>query len=92
MSELPVSPLRPTDSDPGMDEALRRARAAAVVPAADEGLALKLLDEFRAAWSEGDHDRMSEVMLAAVDLDRANPDHPRLMDEIRGLRQPAVAA
>ncbi|MFF1348482.1 hypothetical protein ACFVZJ_21305 [Streptomyces sp. NPDC058322] len=54
-------------------------------------LAVSLLDEFRAAWSTGDHDQMTAVILAAIDLDQATPDSPRLMDEIRGIQMPAAA-
>lgn len=50
---------------------------------------LRLLGEFRAAWSAGDHDAMTEVVLAAIELDWADPDGPRLMDEIRGITTPA---
>lgn len=54
-------------------------------------LATSLLTEFRAAWSAGDRDRMSHVMLAAIELDQSVPDSPRLMDEIRGINTPAAA-
>ncbi|MEU2674190.1 hypothetical protein ABZ622_36075 [Streptomyces sp. NPDC007164] len=54
-------------------------------------LAVSLLDEFRAAWSVGDHDQMTAVILAAIDLDQTTPGEPRLMDEIRGLNTPAAA-
>ncbi|MFE4867691.1 hypothetical protein [Streptomyces sp. NPDC056682] len=50
---------------------------------------LRLLTEFRAAWAAGDHDAMTEVILAAIDLDWAEPTGPRLMDEIRGITTPA---
>lgn len=63
-------------------------RAAAVDT---DRLGINLLTEFRAAWSAGDHDQMSLVMLAAIDLDSATPDAPRLMDEIRGIGYPAAA-
>ncbi|MEV4970594.1 hypothetical protein [Streptomyces scopuliridis] len=53
-------------------------------------LAVQLLSEARAAQSAGDHGQMTEVILAAIDLDRASPGSPRLMDEIRGLRYPAA--
>ncbi|MFJ3089064.1 hypothetical protein [Streptomyces sp. NPDC086838] len=59
--------------------------------AATDQLAVTLLHEFRAAWSTGNTDRMSDVILAAADLDHANPGAPRLMDEIRGLSTPAAA-
>lgn len=54
-------------------------------------LGRNLLTEFRAAWSTGDHDQMTAVMLAAIDLDHSAPDAPRLMDEIRGIRYQAAA-
>ncbi|MFJ2676370.1 hypothetical protein [Streptomyces sp. NPDC087525] len=59
-------------------------------PDADR-LAVSLLAEARAAQSAGDHAQMTEVILAAIDLDQASPGSPRLMDEIRGLRYPAAA-
>lgn len=61
------------------------------VPVDVERLAGNLLVEFRAAWSTGDHDQMSAVMLAAHELDTAHPDEPRLMDEIRGIRNRQAA-
>lgn len=64
-------------------------RAAAV--ADPDRLGRNLLNEFRAAWSTGDRDQMTAVMLAAIDLDHATPDAPRLMDEIRGIRYQAAA-
>ncbi|WP_406501939.1 hypothetical protein OHA04_37510 [Streptomyces sp. NBC_01590] len=54
-------------------------------------LAVTLLSEFRAAWSTGDHDQMTAVILAAIDLDQTAPDAPCLMDEIRGINTPAAA-
>ncbi|WP_405718134.1 hypothetical protein [Streptomyces sp. NBC_00046] len=54
-------------------------------------LGRNLLDEFRAAWSAGDHDQMTAVILAAIELDQATPGEPRLMDEIRGINTPAAA-
>ncbi|WP_385618586.1 hypothetical protein PXH67_06365 [Streptomyces sp. P8-A8] len=56
-----------------------------------ERLGRNLLDEFRAAWFIGDHDQMTAVILAAIELDQAAPDAPRLMDEIRGIQMPAAA-
>ncbi|MEV8523172.1 hypothetical protein AB0451_03290 [Streptomyces sp. NPDC052000] len=50
---------------------------------------IRLLTEFRAAWHRGDHDAMTEVILAAIDVDWAEPHGPRLMDEIRGIATPA---
>lgn len=67
-----------------------QAEQAAAVADPDR-LAVSLLSEFRAAWSTGDHDQMTAVMLAAIDLDHATPDAPRLMDEIRGIRYQAAA-
>ncbi|MYX67395.1 hypothetical protein K388_05544 [Streptomyces sp. KhCrAH-43] len=67
-----------------------QAEQAAAVADPDR-LAVSLLSEFRAAWSTGNTDRMSDVILAAVDLDHTNPGAPRLMDEIRGLSTPAAA-
>ncbi|GAA2929674.1 hypothetical protein [Streptomyces enissocaesilis] len=49
------------------------------------------LAEYRAARAAGDYDRALEIGLAAIDIDNANPDGPRLMDEIRGFHQPAAA-
>ncbi|MFD9603293.1 hypothetical protein [Streptomyces sp. NPDC059970] len=54
-------------------------------------LAVSLLDEFRAAWSAGDHDQMTNVVLAAIELDQSAPGEPRLMDEICGLNTQAAA-
>ncbi|WP_326739120.1 hypothetical protein [Streptomyces sp. NBC_01022] len=67
-----------------------QAEQAAAVADPDR-LGRNLLTEFRAAWSTGDHDQMTAVMLAAIDLDHATPDAPRLMDEIRGIRYQAAA-
>lgn len=68
------------------------AAASPDVPVDVDRLAGNLLVEFRAAWSTGDHDQMSAVMLAAHELDMANPDEPRLMDEIRGIRSHGQSA
>lgn len=67
-----------------------QAEQAAAVADPDR-LAVSLLSEFRAAWSTGDHDQMTAVMLAAIDLDQAAPEAPRLMDEIRGINYQAAA-
>jgi len=67
-----------------------QAEQAAAVADPDR-LAVSLLHEFRGAWSAGDTDRMTDVILAAIDLDQATPGAPRLMDEIRGLSTPAAA-
>ncbi|MEU1071896.1 MULTISPECIES: hypothetical protein [unclassified Streptomyces] len=61
-------------------------------PADPDADRLRLLTEFRAAWSAGNRDAMTEVILAAIDLDWATPDGPRLMDEIRAFSTPAVVA
>lgn len=50
---------------------------------------LRLLTEFRAAWSRGDESRMAEVIVDAIELDDAHRGGPRLMDEIRGFKTPA---
>jgi hypothetical protein len=77
--------------------ARRRARitvgqAEQITAAVDtDRLADSLFNEFRAAWSAGDHDQMTLVMVAAIDLDRSTPDAPRLMDEIRGFNTQAAA-
>jgi hypothetical protein len=60
-------------------------------PVDTDRLAVSLLSEARAASASGDRDRMTGVILAAIDLDQANPGQPRLMDEIRGLRYDAAA-
>lgn len=67
-----------------------QAEQAAAVADPDR-LAVSLLSEFRAAWSTGDRNQMTAVMLAAIDLDQAAPGAPRLMDEIRGINYPAAA-
>lgn len=85
--------------DAATDELVARRRAnttvaqaqLAAVVADPDRLSVNLLTEFRAAWYTGDHDQMSAVMLAAIDLDRSAPGAPRLMDEIRGLSTPAAA-
>jgi len=48
------------------------------------------LAEYRAARAGGHYDRAIEIVFAAMDHDATN-DGPRLMDEIRGLHQPAAA-
>ncbi|MEU1088924.1 hypothetical protein ABZ401_19175 [Streptomyces sp. NPDC005892] len=72
-----------------MITAAQAEQVAAVVDS--DRLSLNLLNEFRAAWSTGDHDQMTAVMLAAIDLDQAAPGAPRLMDEIRGMNYQAAA-
>ncbi|WP_327335892.1 hypothetical protein OG384_04460 [Streptomyces sp. NBC_01324] len=67
-----------------------QAEQAAAVADPDR-LAVSLLSEFRAAWSTGDHDQMTAVMLAAIDLDHSTPGAPRLVDEIRGISYQAAA-
>ncbi|MFD9564388.1 hypothetical protein [Streptomyces sp. NPDC059994] len=53
---------------------------------------VRLFTEFRAARAVGDENRMAEVIVDAVCLDMADPEGPRLMDEIRGLSTPAAVA
>lgn len=48
------------------------------------------LAEYRNARASGDYDRAIEIVFDAMDHD-ATSDGPRLMDEIRGLHQPATA-
>ncbi|MBB6440106.1 hypothetical protein [Streptomyces candidus] len=50
------------------------------------------LAEFMSARSASDRDRVTELVLDAIELDIAHPDEPRLMDELRGLSAEAVAA
>ncbi|MEU3125836.1 hypothetical protein AB0L83_21935 [Streptomyces sp. NPDC052071] len=89
-----------SDADSAVtDELAARRRATITVAQAEQAatiadpdrLSVNLLNEFRAAWSTGNHDQMTAVMLAAIDLDHATPDAPRLMDEIRGIRYQAAA-
>lgn len=49
------------------------------------------LAEYRDARANGHYDRALAIGLAAMDHDAQHPDEPRLMDEIRGLHQPAAA-
>lgn len=48
------------------------------------------LAEYRDARANGDYDRAISIVFDAMDHDASN-DGPRLMDEIRGLHQPAAA-
>ncbi|MEU0098221.1 hypothetical protein [Streptomyces sp. NPDC006267] len=94
MSTTDLAVLSDADTATVSSLAARRRSRITVAQAeqlAADRLALSLLSEFRAAWSVGDRDGMSAVMLAAIDLDRAVPGSPRLMDEIRGLSTPAAA-
>lgn len=98
MTASDVASLSSADDATVSDLAARRrasitvAQAAAVTAVADtDRLADSLLVEFRAAWSAADHDQMTAVMLAAIDLDQSAPGSPRLMDEIRGIQLPAAA-
>ncbi|CAM5391526.1 hypothetical protein SBADM41S_10082 [Streptomyces badius] len=94
MSTTALASLSDADTATVSSLAARRRSQITVAQAeqlAADRLAVSLLSEFRAAWSVGDHDQMSAVMLAAIDLDRATPGSPRLMDEIRGLSMPAAA-
>ncbi|GGX40460.1 hypothetical protein [Streptomyces noursei] len=56
-----------------------------------ENTRIAVLNEYRDAVAKGDLDRQLGIQIAAVDLDQNDPDGPRLMDEIRGLHQPAAA-
>ncbi|MGW9245772.1 hypothetical protein [Streptomyces badius] len=94
MSTTALASLSDADTATVSSLAARRRSQITVAQAeqlAADRLAVSLLSEFRAAWSVGDHDQMSAVMLAAIDLDRTSPGSPRLMDEIRGLSTPAAA-
>ncbi|WP_255951577.1 hypothetical protein [Streptomyces odontomachi] len=52
---------------------------------------IAFLNEYRAARSSGDAQRVTDVLLGAVEYDAAHTDGPRLMDELRGLDTPAAA-
>ncbi|MGW6578898.1 hypothetical protein ACWF76_05735 [Streptomyces globisporus] len=94
MSSTDLAVLSDADTATVSSLAARRRASITVAQAeqlAADRLAVSLLSEFRAAWSVGDRDAMSAVMLAAIDLDRSAPGAPRLMDEIRGLSMPAAA-
>lgn len=68
------------------------ARAEEMAAAMDtDRLADALLREARAALAVADTDLMLNVVLAAIELDSATPNSPRLMDEIRGLSYTAAA-
>ncbi|GES27895.1 hypothetical protein AB0G60_02765 [Streptomyces angustmyceticus] len=56
-----------------------------------ENTRIAYLNEYRHAVAKNDLPRQLEIQLAAIDLDQADPDGPRLMDEIRGLHQLAAA-
>lgn len=56
-----------------------------------ENTRIALLNEYRDAVAKGDLDRQLSIQIAAIDLDQADPDGPRLMDEMRGLSQLAAA-
>ncbi|MFB7548568.1 hypothetical protein [Streptomyces sp. NPDC056154] len=98
MTAADLAVLSDADGATVSDLAARR-RARVTVAQAEQAaagvdtdrLGRNLLDEFRAAWSVGDHDRMSHVMLAAIELDQSAPGEPRLTDEIRGIQMPAAA-
>lgn len=49
------------------------------------------LNEYRAARAAGDAQRVTDVLLGAIEYDADHPDGPRLMDELRGLDTPAAA-
>ncbi|MFE2973333.1 hypothetical protein [Streptomyces sp. NPDC059258] len=94
MSSIDLAVLSDADTATVSSLAARRRASITVAQAeqlAADRLAVSLLSEYRAAASVGDRDAMSEVMLAAIDLDRTSPGSPRLMDEIRGLSTPAAA-
>ncbi|MBQ1118521.1 hypothetical protein [Streptomyces sp. C3-3] len=94
MSTSSLASLSDADTASVSSLAARRRASITVAQAeqlAADRLAVSLLSEFRAAWSVGDRDGMSAVMLAAIDLDRSAPGEPRLMDEIRGLSTLAAA-
>ncbi|MFI7890913.1 hypothetical protein ACIFUY_06570 [Streptomyces sp. CACIS-1.16CA] len=94
MSTTALASLSDADTATVSSLASRRRASITVAQAeqmAADRLAVSLLSEYRAAASVGDRDAMSAVMLAAIDLDRATPGAPRLMDEIRGLSTPAAA-
>ncbi|MEU0979064.1 hypothetical protein ABZ488_07575 [Streptomyces griseus] len=94
MSTTDLAVLSDADTATVSSLAARRRASISVAQAeqlAADQLAVSLLSEFRAAWSVGDRDQMSAVMLAAIDLDQTSPGSPRLMDEIRGLSTLAAA-
>ncbi|MFJ8923889.1 hypothetical protein ACIREK_30980 [Streptomyces sp. NPDC102415] len=98
MTTSALAALSDGDGATVSDLAARR-RATITVAQAEQAAAVadpdrlgrNLLNEFRAAWSTGDHNQMTAIMLAAIDLDQSTPDAPRLMDEIRGINYPAAA-
>ncbi|MFE9850299.1 hypothetical protein ACFYPN_16015 [Streptomyces sp. NPDC005576] len=98
MSASVLSVLSDGDAAKSTEFAARRrsmitvAQAEQVAAVVDsDRLSLNLLNEFRAAWSTNNHDQMTAVMLAAIDLDQAAPGAPRLVDEIRGMNYQAAA-
>ncbi|MGW4834739.1 hypothetical protein [Streptomyces globisporus] len=94
MSSTDLAVLSDADTATVSSLAARRRSSITVAQAeqlAADRLAVSLLSEFRAAWSVGDRDAMSAVMLAAIDLDRSAPGAPRLMDEIHGIQYLAAA-
>lgn len=52
---------------------------------------IAFLAEYRDARAAYDFDRAIEMVFAAMDQDATEPAEPRLMDELRGLHQPAAA-
>lgn len=68
-----------------------RAEEMAAAAMDTDRLADALLREARAALAVADTDLMLNVVLAAIELDSATPNSPRLMDEIRGLSYTAAA-
>jgi hypothetical protein len=55
-----------------------------------EQTVIAYLAEYRAARAAGDFDRAISIVFDAVEQDANNPTG-RLLDEIRGLHQPAAA-
>ncbi|WP_405699113.1 hypothetical protein OG209_05325 [Streptomyces sp. NBC_01383] len=98
LSTTALAALSDGDDATVSDLAARR-RATITVAQAEQAAAVadpdrlgrNLLNEFRAAWSIGDRNQMSLVMLAAIDLDQSAPGAPRLVDEIRGISYQAAA-
>ncbi|MEV7466150.1 hypothetical protein AB0O20_06495 [Streptomyces kronopolitis] len=51
-----------------------------------------LVTRFSAAWSKGDEDAMSGLIVEAMDRDRAYPSRPRVMDDLRTIRSHGQSA
>lgn len=67
------------------DLAARR-RSSTTIEDALGRLYASTVHEYMRADEDGDLDGTTAVILAAIALDQANPDGPRLMDEIRAIR------